>query len=126
MNERIMIKTESDNGVHSITGYVDGKEVINASNKVCQSWGIGSSSTLPYDFILALLYIEVASQVMNHAKGLMSFSRGVRVQVNSSAGFSRGSKGTIEFVEPNGVRIWVTRDMSNSQAYFHPSELDII
>lgn len=54
------------------------------------------------------------------------FIAGLRVQVNQSSGFSRGSKGVIQFVEPDGERVWVLRDGSGNPMYFSPSELDVI
>jgi hypothetical protein len=123
MNNRIIIKTESNEGVHSVTGYVDNKEVINISNRVENQWGIGSSSTLPYDWSLALLYNECVSAVMAHVKTLQSYHRGVRVKLKT---MGRNGFGTIEFVEPNGERIWVLRDGASSPVFFHPYELDIV
>lgn len=50
------------------------------------------------------------------------FERGVRVLVRNTAGFHRGSKGIIEFVEPNGT-VWVTRDGSNTPCWYKQDEL---
>lgn len=50
------------------------------------------------------------------------FERGVRVLVRNTAGFHRGAKGIIEFVEPNGT-VWVVRDGSNTPCWYKQEEL---
>ena len=54
-----------------------------------------------------------------------NLKRGDRVLVNNRSGFSKGSKGTVEFVEPV-ERIWVLRDGSSSPVFFYDYELDLL
>jgi hypothetical protein len=49
-----------------------------------------------------------------------------RVKVKQTAGFHKGATGVINFIEPRGTRIWVTRDNSGSPVYYHPDELELI
>jgi hypothetical protein len=60
-------------------------------------------------------------KIYNHIK---EFKIGVRVKVNDTAGFSRGARGIIEYVEPSG-RCWVLRDGADKACYYCPSELDM-
>lgn len=57
-------------------------------------------------------------------KQVPAFTKGDRVRVGKDAGFSRGSIGTIEFVEPNGKKVWVTRDRSGGPCFFYADELE--
>jgi hypothetical protein len=50
---------------------------------------------------------------------------GSRILINDDSGFSRGHKGTIQFVEPLG-KVWVRRDRSCCNMFFYPYELDLI
>lgn len=54
-----------------------------------------------------------------------NLKRGDRVRVNDRSGFSKGSKGTVEFVEPV-ERIWVLRDGASSPVFFYDYELDLL
>jgi dCMP deaminase len=54
-----------------------------------------------------------------------NFSIGNRVIVNETAGFHRGARGEIKFIEPSGQTIWVHRDGSSSLVYYRPNELDL-
>lgn len=54
------------------------------------------------------------------------FKPGVRVQANQSAGFNRGACGTVEYLEPNHLRVWVLRDGAESACFYFPKELDLI
>lgn len=51
---------------------------------------------------------------------------GDRVQVLQTAGFHKGATGVVEFIEPNGRKVWVTRDNSGSPVYYHRDELELI
>jgi hypothetical protein len=48
---------------------------------------------------------------------------GSRILINDDSGFSRGHKGTIQFIEPLG-KVWVRRDRSGGNMFFYPYELD--
>ena len=56
---------------------------------------------------------------------------GDRVIVNQTSGFHKGATGVVSFVEPQARlgeqdgRVWVFRDGSNRDVYFHLRELDI-
>lgn len=58
-----------------------------------------------------------------HCNITSTFSRGDRVTVNASSGFSPGSIGTVEYVQPNG-HVWVLRDGADSALLFRTDELD--
>lgn len=60
-----------------------------------------------------------------HCNVTSTFSRGDRVAVNATSGFSAGSLGVIEYVQPNG-HVWVLRDGSGSAMLFQAHELDNI
>lgn len=56
------------------------------------------------------------------------FDRGCRVEVLQTAGFDRGAKGTVAFVQKYGQddgsdSIWIDRDGAGSAVWYHPSEL---
>ena len=53
-----------------------------------------------------------------------TLKRGDRVKVNEKSGFNKGAVGTVEFVEPNGEKIWVYRDGSSEPCFFYTTELD--
>lgn len=53
------------------------------------------------------------------------FPIGVRVLVNGQSGFSRGSKGVVQFQEPNQGKVWVLRDGASGPCFFMGHELDI-
>lgn len=50
---------------------------------------------------------------------------GTRVVINNNSGFSKGSKGTVEYQDPTG-RIWVRRDGASNAAFFHRNEIDVL
>lgn len=57
------------------------------------------------------------------------FDRGHRVVVKQTAGFHKGAKGTVAFVEPRGCKtdlIWVDRDGSGKAVWYMPDELERI
>ena len=56
----------------------------------------------------------------------ISFKRGDRVKVKQTAGFHKGASGVVEFVEPSGEKIWVTRDGASSPVFYYGEELDAI
>jgi hypothetical protein len=126
MSERIVIRVKAERNVVDITGYVDGDMVVNVNNRINNEWGIHNSRTIPYDFELACLYSECLSKVFNVVVNQKFFFRGTRVRANSTSHFSKGATGTVEFVEPNGQKIWVLRDASSGPVFYTPSELDII
>ncbi|AVH85268.1 hypothetical protein RsoM2USA_340 [Ralstonia phage RsoM2USA] len=65
-------------------------------------------------------------EVLRPKKALKTnLKRGDRVLVNNKSGFSKGSRGTVEFVEPV-ERIWVLRDGSSSPVFFYDYELDLL
>lgn len=53
------------------------------------------------------------------------FRVGQRVHAVRS-GFHKGAKGIVEFQEPNGGRVWVSRDGAGGPCYFYADELDAI
>jgi hypothetical protein len=68
---------------------------------------------------------SVSTAFRRPTRELIDFKRGDRVLINQTSGFSRGHKGTVEFVEPRG-QIWVIRDGSGGPVYFHNHELDLL
>ena len=53
-----------------------------------------------------------------------NFSKGNRIVVRDTAGFHRGARGVIEFVEQNG-RCHVLRDGASATVFYDPSELKL-
>lgn len=53
------------------------------------------------------------------------FKRGDRVQANQTAGFNKGAKGVVQYVEPCG-KIWVLRDGASGDIFYHAEELELI
>lgn len=51
---------------------------------------------------------------------------GDRVQATMNAGFHKGAKGTVRFVEPSYEKVWVLRDGASSPVFYHPDELVIL
>ena len=56
----------------------------------------------------------------------ISFKRGDRVKVKQTAGFHKGASGVVEFVEPSGEKIWVTRDGASRPVFYYGEELEAI
>lgn len=65
-------------------------------------------------------------QQLQYAPVVRRLKVGDHVRVNSIAGFHRGARGVVQFVEPSYDNIWVLRDGASSPVSYHPSELDII
>lgn len=65
-------------------------------------------------------------QQLQHAPVVRRLKVGDRVQVNSMAGFHKGARGVVQFVEPSYDNVWVLRDGASSPVSYHPSELNII
>lgn len=111
---------------------VEGKRIIGSVNGmavISLDWSnggecyiVGSSTCLPTDIKLAALYLECYTAVFATLADLKSYKRGDYVQVTGEGAFSRGSKGVVEFVEPNG-NVWVLRDGAGSPCFFLPAEL---
>jgi hypothetical protein len=51
---------------------------------------------------------------------------GVRVEVTQSAGFNKGAKGVVKFVQPRGTqtsKVWIIRDGASPPVWYWPREL---
>ena len=71
--------------------------------------------------------MEMLATLMNKMHNQpISFKRGDRVKVKQTAGFHKGASGVVEFVEPSGEKIWVTRDGASSPVFYYGEELDAI
>lgn len=115
-------------GHKTVRGFVMGNETIVASNYIQRTWTIGSSRTLPSDFEHAKAITQCMQKVIEEVERLKSkdFKRGDRVYAGLNARFHRGAKGTVEFVEPGGGKVWVLRDGSNGPVYYAPAELEFL
>lgn len=113
-------------GRTTVEGFVDGQSYISVSNHIDGIWSVGSSSVLPYNLEKSIQIVECYRQVMEEVSNLKLklLKRGDRVVANNTAGFNKGARGTVEFVEPSGERIWVLRDNSSGPVFYGPSELD--
>lgn len=57
-------------GTTRVTGYVNNKEVISVSDNIQQTFHVGSSTCLPSNFELALLYVDCMKQVMQTVEAI--------------------------------------------------------
>lgn len=55
----------------------------------------------------------------------INFSVGDRVQATETAGFHKGAKGTIVYIEPTG-KCWVRRDGASSDIWYDKGELILL
>ncbi len=74
---------------------------------------------------IELLEAEIDSYRVRDKEEKKTFKRGDRVQANEQAGFHKGAKGTVQYVEPSG-KIWVLKDGASSDVFYYPDELDLI
>lgn len=74
---------------------------------------------------IELLEAEIETYKLKDDAVLTTFKRGDRVQANLYAGFHKGAKGVVQYVEPSG-KIWVLRDGASSDVFYHSVELDLI
>lgn len=77
----------------------------------------------PGSVVLANHIVQDLGKILEFGKG--KIARGSKVKV--VAGFSVGSSGVVEFVEPlPGGKIWVTRNGDSGPKYWYEHELEIV
>lgn len=101
-------------------------------NRICEVLGtiLNSREVSRWELWPGSMYLaeHIARDLGNIVEfGKGTIKRGSRVIVK--AGFSVGSRGRVEFVEPKcqgDGKIWVTRDGDSGPKYWHEHELEII
>ena len=69
--------------------------------------------------------IQRLHNVLSDIFGWDKLRVGDRVLVKQTAGFHKGAKGVIQYIEPSG-KCWVRRDHASSDVWYAPEELEKI